>query len=258
MDKPLPDRAHWTQVAAEWTAWARSPRHDAFWAYRAGLRAYIGTGNGRALDLGCGEGRIARELKALGYHVTAADAVAELVEAARQAESADDYAVADARSLPFGDGSFDLVVAYNVLMDVDDVPAAVREIRRVLRPAGQLVVSLVHPFRDRGSFTGPQPDAPFVLTGTYFGRQRFEGVEERDGLRMHFAGWSQPLEAYAAALEEAGLAITSLREPVPDLSKGQEHMKQWMRLPLFLWLKARPLLRAPGAEAAPRPGPGNL
>jgi hypothetical protein len=33
---------------------------------------------------------------------------------------------------------------------------------------------------------------------------------------MHFARWSQPLEDYVAALEGAGLAITSLREPVPD------------------------------------------
>jgi hypothetical protein len=44
-------------------------------------------------------------------------------------------------------------------------------------------------------FAGTETNAPFVLEGTYFGRQRFEGVEERDGLRMHFAGWSQPLEA---------------------------------------------------------------
>jgi hypothetical protein len=65
-------------------------------------------------------------------------------------------------------------------------------------------------------FAGTETNVPFVLEGTYFGRQRFEGVEERDGLRMHFAGWSQPLEAYVTALEGAGLAITSLREPIPQ------------------------------------------
>ncbi|WP_230534579.1 class I SAM-dependent methyltransferase [Microvirga roseola] len=239
-----PDREHWSRVAAEWTEWARSPKHDAFWAYREAFIAYLGRGSGNALDVGCGEGRLSRELKALGYRVTAADTVAELVETARQADSAHDYAVADARSLPFEDGSFDLVLAYNVLMDVEDLPATLREIRRVMRPRGHLVISLVHPFRDRGSFTGPEPDASFVLTGTYFGRQRFEGMEERDGLRMHFAGWSQPLEAYAAALEQAGLAITSLREPVPDPSSAREHFKQWARVPLFLWLKASPLAQA--------------
>ncbi|MGK9167479.1 class I SAM-dependent methyltransferase [Inquilinus limosus] len=236
-----PDREHWARVARDWTAWARRPGHDAFWAYREALVAYIGRGSGEALDLGCGEGRVSRELKALGYRVTAADAVAELVEIAAEAESAHDYAVASAAALPFADGRFDLVVAYNMLMDVDDVPAAVREIRRVLRLGGTLMVSLVHPFRDRGRFAGPEPDAPFVFEGSYYGRVRFEGSEERDGLRMDFAGWSQPLEAYAAALEAAGLAITSIREPQPDHPDGSALLQQWTRLPLFLWLKARPL-----------------
>lgn len=236
-----PDREHWSDVAAEWTVWARRPDHDAFWAYRGALREFIGTGRAEALEVGCGEGRVSRELKALGHRVTATDAVAELVDAAAKADSADRYAVADAASLPFGDGSFDLVVAYNVLMDVADVSAAVREIRRVLRPGGGVVLSVVHPFSDRGSFSGSDPDAPFVLHGSYFGRERFEGTEERAGLRMRFAGWSQPLEAYGAALEQAGLAITGIREPVPDANASAPHMMQWKRMPLFLWLKARPL-----------------
>jgi hypothetical protein len=126
-------------------------------------------------------------------------------------------------------------------MDVEDVPAAIREIRRVLRPSGTLVISIVHPFADRGTFAGPETDAPFVVKGSYFGRQRFEGVDEGNGLRMHFAGWSQPLQDYSAVLEDAGLAITSLREPVPDPDNAPPRMKRWSRVPLFLWLKAKPL-----------------
>jgi len=235
------DHEHWTRVAKEWTAWARSPNHDAFWAFRQSLISFLGKGAGLTLDVGCGEGRVSRELTALGYQVTAVDAVAELVEAAKDASSAHEYVVADAADLPFEDGRFSLVVAYNMLMDVEDVPATLKEIRRVMRPDGKLMVSLVHPFQDRGRFASKDANAPFVLEGTYYGRQRFEGVEERAGLSMHFAGWSQPLEAYVAALEEAGLAITSLREPLPDLSEGPSYLKQWMRVPLFLWLKARPL-----------------
>ena len=126
-----------------------------------------------------------------------------------------------------------------MLMDVEDMPAAVKEISRVMRPGGQLMISIVHPIADHGHFEGTGPDRRFVLDSTYFGRQRFEAAEERDGLTMHFAGWSQPLEAYAAALENAGLAITSLREPIP--SEASRMRKKWARVPLFLWLKARPL-----------------
>lgn len=174
------DHEHWSQNAAEWIAWARTPNHDAFWAYRSSLLTFIGQGEGEALDVGCGEGRVSRLLKECGYRVTATDPVEAFIAASEQAGSADDYKIATAANLPFADDTFDLAIAYNVLMDVEDIPAAVREIRRVLRSSGTLIVSIVHPFTDRGRFAGPDPDAPFVLNDSYFGRDRFEGVEERN------------------------------------------------------------------------------
>ncbi|WP_368911680.1 class I SAM-dependent methyltransferase [Taklimakanibacter deserti] len=182
----MKDHEHWSRHAADWIAWARTPGHDAFWAYRDAFAAFVGKGEGRAVDVGCGEGRVSRLLKECGYQVTAVDPVAQLVEAAREAQSADQYRVAAAADLPFADESFDLTVAYNMLMDVEDVPAAVREARRVLRPSGTLIVSIVHPFTDRGRFANEAPDAPFVLEGSYFGRERFEGTEERRRARDAF------------------------------------------------------------------------
>jgi SAM-dependent methyltransferase len=240
-DRQRPDRDHWAQFADEWIAWARKPGHDAFWAYRAALIEFIGPGTGEALDVGCGEGRVSRALRECGYRVTATDPVEALLHAAEETGSADAYELAAATDLPFHDGSFDLVVAYNLLMDVEDVPAAVRELRRVLRPSGTLFLSIVHPIADCGGFASDAADSDFVLRKPYFGRKRFEDVEERDGLRMHFAGWTQPLQDYVGALEAAGLAITSLKEPIPDDAVGASRFKHWERVPLFLWLKARRL-----------------
>jgi len=173
--------------------------------------------------------------------VTATDPVEAFVSPAEQAGSADEYKVAAAANLPFADDTFDLAITYNVLMDIEDVPMALREIRRVLRLSGPLVISIVHPFADRGRFAGPQIDAPFVIDDSYYGRRRFEVVEERNGLQMHFAGWSQPIENYMAALEGAGFAVSALREPLPAVTAAFTHLERWTRLPLFLWLKARPL-----------------
>jgi SAM-dependent methyltransferase len=234
------DHEHWSRVSAEWIAWARAPNHDSFWAYRDALIKFIGHGEGEALDLGCGEGRIARELKACGYRVAALDPVGEFVRAAREARSADNYVVASGVNLPFQDASFDLVMAYNVIMDVDDVRGTIKEARRILRRTGVLVICIVHPFSDRGRFASTESMSPFVIQDNYFCEQPFEGTEERDGLQMHFAGWSRPLESYAAALEGAGFAITSLREPVPAVGDGHR-LQRWRRIPLFLWLKARPV-----------------
>jgi ubiquinone/menaquinone biosynthesis C-methylase UbiE len=124
------DYEHWVRNADDWIAWARAPNHDAFWAYRGQLLDFIGTGEGNALEVGCGEGRVSRAIKECGYRVTAADPVEAFVAAAREAESADDYRIAAVTSLPFEDHSFDLAVAYNVLMDVDDIPGAMKEITR--------------------------------------------------------------------------------------------------------------------------------
>ena len=93
--KPI-DIEHWSRIASEWTAWARAPNHDEFWAYRAALLAFIGQGAGDALDVGCGEGRVSRVLKECGYRVTAIDPVEKLVSAAEQAGSADAYGIAAA------------------------------------------------------------------------------------------------------------------------------------------------------------------
>ena len=141
------DRKHWSRVAGEWTTWARAPNHDAFWAYRDSLAAFIGGGDGQALDIGCGEGRVSRELMALGYTVTEPIPSAHWWTCAAQAKSAHDYAVAGATRLPFEDCRFDLVVAYNVLMDVDDVPAAVREIGGSCAQPGDLLFQLCTPSR---------------------------------------------------------------------------------------------------------------
>jgi SAM-dependent methyltransferase len=82
---------HWQGIASDWIDWARAPGHDAFWAYRDALRSFIPPPGRATLDLGCGEGRVARELTALGHLVTATDVSPSLLEAARQAGSARCY-----------------------------------------------------------------------------------------------------------------------------------------------------------------------
>jgi SAM-dependent methyltransferase len=198
------------------------------------LVAFIGRGQGEALDVGCGEGRVSRVLKDCGYRVTATDPVKAFVSAAEQAGSTDEYKVAAAANLPFADETFDLAIAYNVLMDIEDVPMALREIRRILRPSGTFVISIVDPFADRGRFAGLEADAAFVVQDSYFGRKRFEMVEERNGLRMHFAGWSQPLENYMAALAGAGFAVSALREPLPAVTAAFTILSGGPGFPLFL------------------------
>jgi SAM-dependent methyltransferase len=109
----------------------------------------------RVLDLGCGFGRHAFEASRRGAWVVASDlAVDELVatratfsamvEAGEAAEAVATSAVvqADALHLPFADGTFDRVVASEVLEHIDDDRGALAELSRVLRSGGTMAVTV--------------------------------------------------------------------------------------------------------------------
>jgi ubiquinone biosynthesis O-methyltransferase len=98
----------------------------------------------RVLDVGCGDGELAVELEKGGAAVVGIDASAEMIDAAKRrskSRNADiDFQVAMAEHLPFPAGQFDVVTAITILCFVDDAAPVFREIARVLRPGGRLVI----------------------------------------------------------------------------------------------------------------------
>jgi SAM-dependent methyltransferase len=237
-----PRRSHWEREAANWITWTRKPGHDPYWHYSPAFFHEL-VPRRATLEIACGEGRVVRDLTARGHRTTGADASGNLIAAARAADPAGTYLHADATALPFDDAAFDLVVIYNALMDVDDMPGAVAEAARVLEAGGHLCVSVTHPVFNAGRFDGDGADAPFVIEGSYLGdRRRFEAVVEEDGVQMRFAGWADSLEAYTRPLEAAGLLIERLREPRVPASYGRRTPSgedlRWDRIPMFLWFRA--------------------
>ena len=229
--------ADWEREAANWIAWARAPGHDSYWYYRDAFFQLVPAPRRETLEVGCGEGRVSRDLVSRGHRVTGIDASPTLLRAAQDGDPGGRYLLADAAALPFADASFDLVVAYNTLMDVADMPAAVAEAARVLEPGGRFCISVTHPLADAGAF---DDEGRFVIGGSYFGRRPFEGTFERSGLTMTFRGWCYPLDDYARAIADAGLLIEALREPAapPEQVAANPRAEAWRRVPNFLYIKA--------------------
>ena len=79
------DRAHWEQEAANWVTWTRKPGHDPYWHYSPAFFQELVPPPGQAtLEIGCGEGRVVRDLTARGHRTTGVDASSNLIAAARQ------------------------------------------------------------------------------------------------------------------------------------------------------------------------------
>ena len=98
----------------------------------------------RVLDVGCGPGNITADLArvAPGIDITGVDLPADVIATA-QAEHGGEHVrfeVGDVYELQFADATFDVVFAHQVLQHLSDPVAALREMRRVLRPGGTVAV----------------------------------------------------------------------------------------------------------------------
>jgi len=233
-------RGHWEREASNWLAWARTPEFDAYHDYAPRFfDEILPQPAGRTLEVGCGEGRVTRDLRSRGHDMISIDVTAELLSAAHDADPSGRYLRADAARLPFADGAFALVVAYNSLMDLDDMPAGVVEAARVLARDGRLAVCVTHPLNDAGAFEERAAGAAFRIEGSYLEPRIVDETFERDGRRITFAGMGYPLEAYARAFEEAGLVIERIREPAAPRAAVDEDASEerWTRMPMFLFLR---------------------
>lgn len=234
-DMPQDDVANWASVAEQWIDWVRADGHDAFWAYQSSFENFVRRGDGEAIEIGAGEGRISRLLIRLGHKVTAVEPVAAFLEAARDSQSAHSYVAASATKVPLADQSFDLVVLYNALMDVDDLQGALDEAARLLRPGGRMVIGLVHPLFDIYSAMQRSASPP-----TYFGQTPIDIETESNGRSMRFRGWQRPLSAYINACAQAGLFVARVCEPEPDPTHpATQRMPDSTIVPMFLWLELR-------------------
>lgn len=122
--------------ASSWLTFDPAGSTDPVVALTAGLAP-----GARILDVGSGSGRDLRRLREAGFDALGVDASAELAKLARRYGP---VLVGDVRDLHFDDGSFDAVLACAVLLHLplDEARDAARELARVVRPGGQVVVTV--------------------------------------------------------------------------------------------------------------------
>ena len=112
------------------------------------VREFLGDSLGVAADIGCGPGVFVRHMSARARYLVAADIDSDSLDRVKSRHknlSNVEFIVTSADVLPFPDEHLDTILLLEVLEHLVDDSAAVREMSRVLRPGGKLVVSVPVP-----------------------------------------------------------------------------------------------------------------
>jgi SAM-dependent methyltransferase len=195
----------------------------------------------RVLDVGCGEGQLARRVAHLGAAVVGIDPTTGQIDLARERGGGPRYAQASASGLPFASAAFDAVVACLVLEHVEPFEPAIDEIARVLEPWGRFVLFLNHPLLQTpgsGWIDDHILDEQYWRVGPYLPDD--ESLEEvAPGVRLPFM--HRPLGRYINVMADRGLLADRMDEPPPPpgfLARAPEYSAA-ATIPRLLVIRAR-------------------
>jgi ubiquinone/menaquinone biosynthesis C-methylase UbiE len=169
------------------------------------------------LDVGCGDGQIARALAAQGSQVLGIDPTQLHIDIAKERAGGPTYLLGSATQLPVPDASQDAVVACLVFEHIDEVDAAITEVARVLKPGGQFSFFLNHPLlQTPGSgwiddFILDPPEQYWRIGAYLVETETIEEVEKDVFIRFIH----RPLSRYVNALLANGLSLERMLEPAP-------------------------------------------
>jgi SAM-dependent methyltransferase len=167
------------------------------------------------LDVGCGEGQVARSIAQSGAEVVGVDPTPSQIHQAKLRGGPPLFVQAAAQELPFRDSAFEAVVLCLAIEHIDPFEPALHEIARVLAPNGQFLFLLVHPLLQApgsGWVDDQGKDEKYWRIGSYL-PDHFAIDEIEPGIHLPFN--HRPLSRYIHAMGQAGLLLEDMVEPPP-------------------------------------------
>ncbi|MET8878732.1 methyltransferase domain-containing protein [Nocardia sp. NPDC004604] len=234
----------WDAAADSYTTTVSGPADSFYRRIHEFLWSHLGpVADLDVLDLGCGHGWLAEQIRRAGARVTGIDGSQALLTTARSHYPEIDFHQHDLTlGLPDPARRYDRIVAHMVLMDVPALDRLLTDVAAALRDAGVFVFSILHPaFFSRDIVDeGPGGERYRKVTGYLEHETRW--IESFGGHRHYH----RPLSWYAEQLTAHGLVITGIHEP-PSLphndipaTEWTEYQKWFSTIPTMLAMSCSP------------------
>ena len=198
-------------------------------------------GTRRVLDVGCGEGQVARRVVTLGAEAVGVDPTRNQIAVARRRGGGPVYGEASAEALPFRDAAFDAVVMCLVIEHIDPIEPTIAEMARVLEPGGRCLLLLNHPLLQTpgsGWIDDHILEEQYWRVGPYL-RDDSTVDEVAPGVNLPFM--HRPLSRYIHVMGQVGLLLEDMAEPPPPpgfLDEAWEYGEA-STIPRLMLLRAR-------------------
>ncbi|HEX6872004.1 MAG TPA: class I SAM-dependent methyltransferase [Micromonosporaceae bacterium] len=172
------------------------------------LDELLGPGTGTCLEIGCGTGTHASQVRALGWHPVGVDLSAGML---RHAQGRLPIARGDVARLPIRSATVPAAIAVMVHTDMPAYPAILRQVARVLAPGGLFVHIGVHPCFC-GGFADRSDPAAVVIQPGYLEQSWTKRSWTDQGVRDKVGASHWPLPELLHAVLDAGLVLDRFTE----------------------------------------------
>jgi 2-polyprenyl-3-methyl-5-hydroxy-6-metoxy-1,4-benzoquinol methylase len=241
------DLQTWNNAAESWDQIANKETYRTLLIEDAMNKLFSDCHGLKILDAGCGNGYFTKWLAERGANVLGIDGSEKLLKIAKEKNPGLKFELKDLSQITdFSSQEFDVYLANMLLMHVSGIDTLLAEARRILKPEGKLIFSILHPCFNQPTaklykslWSKLTFQKPAALAFDYFSPKqgRFEAHMGNQLTHYH-----RTLEEYSQALKKAGFAIQEILEPhsLPEtFLKKNPKLEYATRLPRFIFLNCK-------------------
>ena len=227
-------RNAYNEIAESYNRLIDHKPHNAYYDRPNTLSLFEDIKNKSILDAACGPGKYAEILLSKNAQVTGFDFSSEMIALAKQRNLDQGTFFVHDLSKPITmieDKSFDFVLCALALHYIKDWNVTIKEFNRVLKPKGQLIISIEHPFFEYN----------YYKASNYFKTEPVKCVWSGFGRPIEINSYRRSLNDCITPLTENGFYIDKLLEPKPlkEFEQlDQKHYKELNEFPAFMCIRA--------------------